>query len=217
MNTGDNIDKYLLIVNKNNPLTEERETWVKDNFEYVPYIDGDGESYMELETFKAYTALIQHMKRKYHIMVDSHSAGRTRETQEKVYEELSIKYGEEWARTHVATPGTSEHHTGLAFDLRFKFSVVPESLREQANTLAKRTKLQRKVFQLIEKEAVQFGLIKRYNEEKKEITGVKGELWHFRYVGVEHAKKMYEEGLCLEEYVELLKNKTQVTATSKSR
>ena len=212
---ANNIDKYLLIVSKDYPLTEEREAWARENFEYVAYKDEDGESYMELETFKAYTALVNHMKKHHHIIVDSRSAGRTRETQEKVYEELAIKYGEEWAKTHVTTPGTSEHHTGLAFDLRFKLSIVPEALRQQANTLAKKTKLQRKIFKLIEREAVQFGLIKRYDEEKKDITGVNGELWHFRYVGVEHAKKIYEEGLCLEEYVELLKNKTQVASAAK--
>ena len=36
------------------------------------------------------------------------------------------------------------------------------------------------------------------------MTGVKYEPWHFRYVGVEAAEYMYENGLCLEEYVELL-------------
>ena len=59
------------------------------------------------------------------------------------------------------------------------------------------------------------GLIKRYDSSKKDITGVNGELWHFRYVGVENAKKIYESGMCLEEYVrELeLKNKEKKTPT----
>lgn len=30
------------------------------------------------------------------------------------------------------------------------------------------------------------------------------EPWHFRYVGVEHAKKINELGYCLEEYIEYL-------------
>ena len=145
------------------------------------------------------------MKKKHHIEIDSHSAGRTVATQAKVYQELKEKHGEEWARTHVAAPGSSEHHTGLAFDLRFKHMLVPESLRGKANTLALKLGIKKKIWKTIEKEAVQFGLVKRYHADKEDITGVKEEDWHFRFVGVEHAKAMYESGMCLEEYVRELK------------
>jgi len=111
-------------------------------------------------------------------------------------------------KTHVANPGASEHHTGLAFDLRFKHVLIPESLRSKATTLAHKLGLKKKIFQIIEKEAVQFGLIKRYHAGKESITGVKEEDWHFRYVGREHAEAMYKSGMCLEEYVKelVLKN-----------
>lgn len=204
-----NLDKYLIIVSKDKPLTPEKEEKLKEMFTYIPYTDEDGASCMEEETFKAYNALIKLMKKKYLLDVDSHSAWRSVATQAKVYEELKEKYGEEWAKTHVATPGTSEHHTGLAFDLRFKYAFVPESLRGKANDVIKKIRMQKRIFEIIEKEAVQFGLVKRYDSSKEAITGVKGELWHFRYVGVEHAKAMSEKGLCLEEYVKLLKEKNQ--------
>lgn len=209
------LDKYLFIVSKDKPLSLEKHVWMKKNFEYVPYTDEDGESCMELETYKAYTALIMVMKKKYHLDVDSHSAWRSVATQEKVYKEMAEKYGEDWAKSHVAIPGTSEHHTGLAFDLRFKPSIVPESLRERAKQIIKKTGMQSKIFALIEKEAVKFGLIKRYDSSKEEITGVKGEAWHFRYVGVEHAKKMYESGMCLEEYVRELELKQKENKTTR--
>ena len=37
---------------------------------------------------------------------------------------------------------------------------------------------------------------------KQEITGTNYEPWHYRYVGVEAAKDIYEQGICLEEYME---------------
>lgn len=50
-----------------------------------------------------------------------------------------------------------------------------------------------------------YGFIKRYPDNKIEITGVNNEPWHYRYVGVDAALEMQEKGLCLEEYIETLK------------
>ena len=47
-----------------------------------------------------------------------------------------------------------------------------------------------------------YGFILRYNKDKESITGFLAEPWHFRYVGIEHAKIMQDENLCLEEYLE---------------
>ena len=41
-------------------------------------------------------------------------------------------------------------------------------------------------------------------EDKVDKTGISYEPWHYRYVGRYHAQKMYEMGLCLEEYCEYL-------------
>ena len=49
-----------------------------------------------------------------------------------------------------------------------------------------------------------YGFIMRYTDDKQDITGITGEEWHVRYVGVEHSQKMQELGYCLEEYVEYL-------------
>ena len=209
MNNENMFDKYLIIVSKAVPLTEDKEEWLKENFEYVPYTDEDGQSCMESETFKAYIALVELMKKKYHIDIDSHSAWRSIDTQKKVYQDLAKNHTDEWMKSHVATPGESEHHTGLAFDLRFKYTFVPEFLRSKANTLAKKVGIRKKIFEIIEKEAVQFGLIKRYPANKENVTGVAEEDWHFRYVGPEHAKEIYESGMCLEEYVKELKLKNE--------
>ncbi|MCM1545268.1 MAG: D-alanyl-D-alanine carboxypeptidase family protein, partial [Ruminococcus sp.] len=46
-----------------------------------------------------------------------------------------------------------------------------------------------------------YGFVRRYDENKQDITGIGYEPWHFRYVGKDNAKYMYEHKLCLEEYV----------------
>lgn len=215
MSTENKLDKHLIIVNKTLPLTEEKEEWLNENFNFVPYTDEDGETRIEEETLKAFNALAKLMKKKYHIDVEIRSAWRSIETQKKVQQELLEEHGEEWVKTHVAIPGQSEHHTGLAFDIRFKYPFVPDPLQGKAKSLAQKAHLHKKIFKIIEKEAVQFGLVKRYHAGKEDITGYKEEDWHFRFVGVEHAKVMYESGMCLEEYVkelQLKNEKTKVTA-----
>ena len=49
-----------------------------------------------------------------------------------------------------------------------------------------------------------YGFIVRYPENKTDITGIMGEPWHFRYVGVELATELKDSGLCLEEYLDAL-------------
>lgn len=94
------------------------------------------------------------------------------------------------AATIVALPGTSEHHMGLAVD----FNSVEESFE---NTAA---------FRWLQEYADDYGFILRYPEDKTDITKIIYEPWHYRYVGVEHAKAMNELDMCMEEYIEYLSN-----------
>ena len=90
----------------------------------------------------------------------------------------------------VAKPGTSEHHMGLAVD----FNSVEQSFE---NTTA---------FKWLQKNAAEYGFIMRYAKDKQDLTKIIYEPWHYRYVGVEHARAINDLGLCLEEYIEYLKN-----------
>lgn len=85
----------------------------------------------------------------------------------------------------VAPPGTSEHNLGLAVD----FNSLSESFE---NT---------KEFRWLSEYAADYGFILRYPKDKQDITGYIYEPWHYRYVGVEHARAIKEQGLCLEEYL----------------
>ncbi|MDR0897390.1 MAG: M15 family metallopeptidase [Oscillospiraceae bacterium] len=87
---------------------------------------------------------------------------------------------------YVALPGSSEHHTGLAFDVTVPGESFP--LTEQSKWLAEH--------------CWEFGFTIRYTEEKAAITGIAAEPWHIRYVGQPHARILQETGWCLEEYIE---------------
>ena len=89
--------------------------------------------------------------------------------------------------------GTSEHNTGLGFDILQKGSYY---LTSQFENTAQ--------FKWLMENAENYGFILRYQKDKIDVTGIMYEPWHFRYVGVEHAKKINELGFCLEEYIEYL-------------
>ena len=113
-----------------------------------------------------------------------------------IYQEYKDKgYGDAWSRTlkRCAKPGTSEHHLGLAFDIVDK-------------RYEKRYSGADNCVEWMSKNGYKYGFIVRYPENKTDITGIMGEPWHFRYVGVELATELKDSGLCLEEYLDNLTN-----------
>ena len=78
----------------------------------------------------------------------------------------------------VAVPGTSEHHLGLAVDLLGNDAIA-----------------------WFTEHCWDYGFIVRYTDDKKHITGIIHEPWHFRYVGTEVSLDLKDSGLCLEEYL----------------
>lgn len=89
-------------------------------------------------------------------------------------------------RTVPAT--VSEHRTGLGFDIW----------------------LVEYDYDWLHDNSYKYGFVLRYPSEKKSITGIIYEQWHFRYVGVEAATEMHELGFCLEEYI-AYKNGADIT------
>ena len=92
--------------------------------------------------------------------------------------------------TYSARPGTSEHQTGLCMDLiSTKNVVLDESFAENP------------AYAWLIENAHNFGFILRYPKGKEDVTGYTYEPWHYRFVGVEAATAIYEQGITLEEYV----------------
>lgn len=130
------------------------------------------------------------------------SSYRTREKQQELFTRrvgrlTAAGYSEQDAVIEagkwVAVPGTSEHQTGLALDIISSSYQVLD--RDQENTAEQRWLMEN---------SYKYGFILRYPSDKSEITGINYEPWHYRYVGKEAAKEIYEKGLCLEEYLEYL-------------
>lgn len=127
------------------------------------------------------------------------SSYRTNEKQEQLYQNKVSEYlsqgyskveASDKAAFWVARPGTSEHQLGLAVNI---VSTKNQRLdRSQENTVEQQWLIQN---------SWKYGFVLRYPTNKNSITGVGYEPWHYRYVGKEHAKKINELGVCLEEYV----------------
>ena len=103
-------------------------------------------------------------------------------------EEQALAETKKWRNV----PGTSEHETGLCADIvgaaDLNADLVPGlSEREWAKWL--------------KEHAADYGFILRYPEDKTGVTGTSFEPWHYRYVGVEDARKIMSQGVCLEEYL----------------
>ncbi len=127
------------------------------------------------------------------------SAYRTQEMQKTLFENQVKKqkaagHSDEEAEIEaaklVAVPGTSEHQTGLAFDI---VDIDYQMLDLQQEKTA--------VQQWLLKNSWKYGFILRYPADKSDITKTDYEPWHYRYVGKENAKFIYDHNLCLEEYL----------------
>ena len=105
---------------------------------------------------------------------------------------LSKAQAEKETARGIAYPGTSEHGIGLAADI--VSNDYQQLTEKQADTP--------EVTWLLE-HCSDYGFILRYPKDKEDITGIKYEPWHFRYVGVQAAREIMENGLCLEEYLAL--------------
>lgn len=127
------------------------------------------------------------------------SAYRSVERQKELYDNSVKKYlkqgktqeeAEKLTDEYINKPGSSDHNLGLAVD----FNYVDNKFEDLD------------AFKWLQENAEDYGFILRYPKDKEDITKISYESWHWRYVGEEHAKKMNELNMCLEEYIEYLQN-----------
>ena len=113
------------------------------------------------------------------------SAYRSYDDQVKISETYKNLYGDNYVKNYVAKPGFSEHQTGLAFDIGSTSEKVFADSKE---------------YDWIIKNAYKYGFIHRFSKKGEVITGFRNEPWHFRYVGKDIAKYVYENNITFEEY-----------------
>lgn len=119
---------------------------------------------------------------------------RSSDDQQALYDNALRTKGQAYADAYLALPGASEHHTGFAVDLdTYDIQAGTCGGFDGAGTYSRAAAC-----------AWEYGFVQRYPEDKAEFTGIAYEPWHFRYVGLPHAMLMAQEGLCLEEYIDML-------------
>ncbi len=139
------------------------------------------------ETAEAFSKL-QEAAEELDLNIYQGSGYRDYQYQISCYNSLVEAYGEEYANKFSAKPGHSEHQTGYTVDcnsINETFINTPEG-------------------QWLDQHAHEFGFIIRYPKGKDDITGYSYECWHIRYVGVKAATEMFEQGLTLEEYLDVV-------------
>ncbi|MGG0763156.1 VanY-A/VanY-F/VanY-M family D-Ala-D-Ala carboxypeptidase [Bacillus paramycoides] len=115
------------------------------------------------------------------------SGYRDFQEQRQLYEEMGSDY--------ALPAGYSEHNLGLSLDVgstQKKMEKAPEG-------------------KWIEENVWKHGFVLRYPKNKSNITGIQYEPWHIRYVGLPHSAIMQKKKFTLEEYLDFLKEKKEIS------
>ena len=180
----------LILVNKTHRILED---W-SEHLHLSKVQDTPDSVRLEEEACQAFQELQACLLDREEVILRAADGYRSLADQQRVWDELLESRGEAYVRGHVAKPGYSEHHTGLAADAELDFADQEDARRE--------------AFPLIpafHRHLAEHGFILRYPAGKESITGYEPEWWHIRYVGTEHARAMEEAGLVLEEYLEQIR------------
>lgn len=181
---------HLILINRDHKI-------YNPEFKYQKYQG----VYLETETMKNLLKLLAKIKSGNSIVMVSGLRSKTQ--QEKIYRESLETKGLEFTQKYVALPNTSEHQSGLAIDLGLntdEIDFICPFFPDEDICLK------------FKQQAHKYGFIMRYPESKGLITKIAAEPWHFRYTGLPHSLIMKEKGMCLEEYIEFIKNYSQQNA-----
>ena len=149
---------------------------------------------LEQKTAACFMRLINDLKCERQIIPIS--GYRSYEEQKKIYANSMASNGREFTQQYVALPDCSEHQTGLAIDVAKNSDKIDFICPDFPDS---------GVCAEFKKKASEYGFIQRYTKEKEKLTGISCEPWHFRYVGIPHAKIINQNNFCLEEYLIFIK------------
>ena len=184
--------KEAMLVNKYHGLSKDYEA--EDIVKVSTTYGYEGQK-LNKEAYEAFKKLADDAKKAGYTIVIL-SSYRTYEYQEDLWTKRKQSAGIEKADAYAARAGSSEHETGYAIDVADYNN--PTNFNEQES------------FIWMKENSYKYGYIIRYPEGKENITGYDYEAWHYRYLGVELATKVYNEGITYDEYYEYYINKIQV-------
>lgn len=189
---------YILVVNPWNPVPED---YVPALVELSTAVSTEG-NYVDITCYDAMTQMITDCNLYSGANVCVVSAYRSVELQSTNFQrkvnsflEAGLDYETAYAEAAavIAVPGTSEHHLGLAADI--VDTQIWSLVQAQENLTGQRWLMEN---------CWRYGFILRYPADKRDVTGIIYEPWHYRYVGQELAAILHESGLTLEEYMDNL-------------
>lgn len=181
---------YLMLVNQSHPMEEG----------YVPELANIDDSHqVDVRVLEPLQKMLKAASDEgYSLYVCS--AYRSVDRQKELFNESMIDYvnqGKTYYEAAIETaksiawPGESEHATGLAMDIvSSDYAGLDEKQGETDDQ------------KWLMEHCYEYGFILRYPKDKLEDTGIIYEPWHYRYVGVEAALEIRDQGVTLEEYLD---------------
>ncbi|MGN1342118.1 MAG: M15 family metallopeptidase [Bacilli bacterium] len=176
--------KIDVIVNKYYKLSKdyEPEDLTKINSKFA---SGNNQRLRKEAAIKFEEMATESLKNGYKIYAGS--TYRSYDYQLGLYNRYVAKDGFDEAETYSARAGYSEHQLGLAVDIiNGKWEYLSENDEE---------------YEWLIDNSYKYGFILRYPRGKEYITGYVFEDWHFRYLGIDLATKVYNSKLTYDEYV----------------
>lgn len=182
----------LLLVNSEYPVSQESiKSDIINLFSHQELTQGyvllDTDIYLSEYVARKFSEMVADAEKEgiNHFLISS--GFREFEEQRKLYQSRGADY--------ALPAGHSEHNLGLALDV----GSTETSMYEAAEA------------EWIKENSWKHGFILRYPEEKVDITGIEYEPWHIRYVGLPHSAIMKDKNFVLEEYLDYLKEKKNVS------
>ncbi|TPG83568.1 VanY-A/VanY-F/VanY-M family D-Ala-D-Ala carboxypeptidase [Brevibacillus laterosporus] len=182
----------LLLVNKDYPIQPDSIKSdiinVFQNKELVRgYVVLDRNLRLSIDIVKKFLKVVDAAEKEgvHHFLISS--GYRDFEEQRELYQKMGSDY--------ALPAGYSEHNLGLSLDVgstQMKMEKAPEG-------------------KWIEEEVWKYGFVLRYPKNKANITGIQYEPWHIRYVGLPHSAIMQKNKFTLEEYLDFLKEKKEIS------
>lgn len=165
------LDQSLMLVNTEYVLDEDFEPQISEYKDTTVYMND-----CMIEAYVALSAAVKEQKgNKLYVSSDF----RTAEEQQVLYDEDPLT---------ATLPGASEHQTGLALDVYVAYYAGDAFIKSPSG-------------RFVNSNSWKYGFIIRYPSHAEDVTGIRFEPWHIRYVGHPHADVIYKNHITLEEYI----------------
>lgn len=208
-----NADKYLELINKDHPVGADYTVSSLKTLD-TTYTAGGKSIQLEMNAAIAAEALMAEMRAEGFEEIVITSAYRSYSYQKELFDKyiatekknnpsLSDEQIKDIVRGYSAEPGYSEHHSGLVIDFYLPNRMI-DLVNYGSETPSSKNDIgfaESEEYQWLLENAHKFGFILRYPKDKVSETGYNYESWHFRFVGVDAATKIYQNKTTLEAYL----------------